>query len=64
MRYAGMGETERVLAEEVWALLADAVSIDKAEDATLGKDRRGDESPEQCGDAQLGRPRSARARAP
>jgi resuscitation-promoting factor RpfB len=47
MRYAGMGETERVLAEEVWALLADAESIDKTEDATLGKDSRGDESPEQ-----------------
>ena len=38
---------ERVLAEEVWALLADAESIDKAEDATLGKNSRGDESPEQ-----------------
>ena len=42
-----MSETERVFAEEVWALLADAESIDKAEDATLGKNSRGDESPEQ-----------------
>jgi uncharacterized protein YabE (DUF348 family)/transposase len=47
MRHAWMNETERVLAEEVWALLADAESIDKAEDATLGKNCRGDESPEQ-----------------
>jgi resuscitation-promoting factor RpfB len=47
MSYARMRETERVLAEEVWALLADAESIDEAEDATLGKNSRGDESPEQ-----------------
>ena len=47
MRHAWMSETERVLAEEVWALLADAESIDKAEDATLGKNSRGDESSEQ-----------------
>jgi resuscitation-promoting factor RpfB len=46
MRHAWMSETERVLAEEVWALLADAESIDKAEDATLGKNSHGDESPE------------------
>jgi uncharacterized protein YabE (DUF348 family)/transposase len=36
-----LGETERVLAEQVWALLADAESIDKAEDATLAKLRTG-----------------------
>jgi transposase len=47
MGHAWMSETERVLAREVWALLADAESIDKAEDATLGKNSRGDESPEQ-----------------
>ena len=52
------------LAEEVWALLADAESIDKAEDATLGKSSRGDESPEQLRRAKLGWPRSARVRAP
>jgi uncharacterized protein YabE (DUF348 family)/transposase len=46
MSYARMRETERVLAEEVWALLANAESIDEAEDATLGKNSRGDESPE------------------
>jgi resuscitation-promoting factor RpfB len=42
-----MSEMERVLAEEVWALLADAESIDKAEDRTLGDNSRGDESPKQ-----------------
>jgi resuscitation-promoting factor RpfB len=47
MRYARMSGTERVVAEEVWALLADAEAIDEAEDATLGKNSRGDESPEQ-----------------
>jgi resuscitation-promoting factor RpfB len=47
IRHAWMSETERVLAEEVWALLAESESIDKAEDATLGKSSRGDESPEQ-----------------
>jgi resuscitation-promoting factor RpfB len=47
MSYARMSETERVLAEEVSALLADAERIDNAEDATLGKNSRGDELPEQ-----------------
>jgi uncharacterized protein YabE (DUF348 family)/transposase len=47
MRYAWMSETERVVAEEVWALLAHAESIDKAEDATLGESGRRNESPEQ-----------------
>jgi uncharacterized protein YabE (DUF348 family)/transposase len=45
--YARMSEKERVLAEEVSALLADAERIDTAEDATLGKSSRGDESPKQ-----------------
>jgi uncharacterized protein YabE (DUF348 family)/transposase len=40
-------ETERVLAEDVWALLAEAERIDTAEDAVLGESSRGDESPEQ-----------------
>ena len=34
-----LGETERVLAEKVWALLADAESIDEAEDARLSEKR-------------------------
>ncbi|MDT5097656.1 MAG: resuscitation-promoting factor RpfB, partial [Mycobacterium sp.] len=45
MRYMRC-ETERVLAEEVRALLTEAESIDEAEDATSGKYSRGDESPE------------------
>ena len=53
MRYI-WSETERVLAEEVWTLLTDAESIDEAEDATSGKNSRGDESPEQL------RPRASR----
>jgi uncharacterized protein YabE (DUF348 family)/transposase len=47
MSYARMSEKERVLAEEVWALLADAERIDTTEDAMLGKSSRSDESPEQ-----------------
>jgi uncharacterized protein YabE (DUF348 family)/transposase len=46
MSYARMRETERVLAEEVWDLLADAESIDEAEDATWGENSRVDASPE------------------
>jgi uncharacterized protein YabE (DUF348 family)/transposase len=41
MSHARRDETERFLAEEVWALLADAESIDKAEDSVLGKNSRG-----------------------
>jgi uncharacterized protein YabE (DUF348 family)/transposase len=41
-----MSEKERVLAEQVWAVLADAERIDRAEDARLGKSSRGDKSPE------------------
>jgi hypothetical protein len=46
MSPAGMPEAERVLAEKVWALLADAESIDQAEGATWGKSSRGDAPPE------------------
>jgi uncharacterized protein YabE (DUF348 family)/transposase len=59
MSYARMSEKERVLAEEVSALLADAERIDKAEDATLGKNSRGDELPEQL---QRREPRLAKIR--
>lgn len=45
MSYARMTEKEKVLAAEVSALLAEADRIDKAEDAKLGKNRRGDELP-------------------
>jgi len=47
MSYARMTEKEKVLAAEVSALLAEAERIDKAEDARFGKNRRGDELPEE-----------------
>ena len=47
MSYARMSEKEKILAQEVTDLLAEAEAIDKAEDAEYGKDRRGDELPEQ-----------------
>lgn len=45
MSYARLTEKEKVLAEEVSALMAEAQRIDDAEDAQFGKDRRGDELP-------------------
>jgi transposase len=47
MSYARMSEKEKVLADEVSALLAEAERIDKAEDKQFGKNRRGDELPEE-----------------
>jgi transposase len=47
MSYARMSEKEKILAEEVSDLLAEAEAIDKAEDAQYGKNRRGDELPEE-----------------
>jgi transposase len=47
MSYARMSEKEKVLADEVSALLAEADRVDKAEDAEYGKNRRGDELPEE-----------------
>lgn len=47
MSYARMSEKEKILASEVSDLLAEAEAIDKAEDAQYGKDRRGDELPEE-----------------
>ena len=47
MSYARMSEKERVLADEVSALLVQAERIDKADDARYGKTNRGDELPEQ-----------------
>ncbi len=46
MSYARMSEKEKILADEVSALLADAERVDKAEDKKFGKNRRGDELPE------------------
>ncbi len=45
MSYARLTEKQKVLADEVSALLADADAIDYAEDARFGKDKRGDELP-------------------
>lgn len=47
MSYARMTEKEKILADEVSALLAEAERIDKTEDAKFGKNRRGDELPEE-----------------
>ena len=45
MSYARLTEKQKVLADEVSALLADADAIDEAEDTRFGKDKRGDELP-------------------
>lgn len=47
MSYARMSEKEKILAQEVSDLLAQAEQVDQAEDARFGKDSRGDELPEQ-----------------
>lgn len=47
MSYARMSEKEKILAQEVSDLLAEAEAIDAAEDAKYGKNRRGDELPEE-----------------
>ena len=46
MSYARLTQKEKILAVEVSAMLADAQRVDDAEDAKFGKDRRGDELPE------------------
>jgi len=45
MSYSRMSEKEKVLAQEVSDLLAEAEAVDAAEDAEFGKNRRGDELP-------------------
>jgi hypothetical protein len=47
MSYARMSEKEKILADEVSELLAQAEAIDQSEDARFGKDSRGDELPEE-----------------
>jgi len=47
MSYARMSEREKILAQEVSDLLAEAEAIDRADDARYGKNRRGDELPAQ-----------------
>ena len=47
MSYKRMNETEARLKQEIDGLLAGAEKIDAAEDAQLGKDRQGDELPDE-----------------
>jgi len=47
MSYARMSEKEKILAQEVSDLLAQAEQVDQAEDARFGTDTRGDELPEE-----------------
>jgi transposase len=47
MSYGRMGETEQRLKQEIEALLKQAEQTDAAEDALYGKDKRGDELPEE-----------------
>ena len=63
MSYARMSEQEKVLPDEVSALLVQAERIDKADDARYGKTNRGDELPEQLRrrETRLARIRAAKA---
>jgi len=63
MSYARMSEKEKILAQEVSDLLAEAERIDREEDARYGKDRRGDELPAelQRRESRLARIREAKA---
>lgn len=47
MSYARMSEKEKILADEVFELLAQAEAIDQSEDVRFGKDSRGDELPQE-----------------
>jgi septal ring factor EnvC (AmiA/AmiB activator) len=47
MSYQRMGETEQRLKAEIDALLKQAEQTDAAEDALYGKDKRGDELPDE-----------------
>lgn len=57
MSYARLTLQQKVLADEVSDLLADAERIDRAEDTRFGKDKRGDEVP-----AELARRESRQAK--
>lgn len=63
MSYARMSEKEKVLADEVSALLLEAERIDKDEDKKFGKNRRGDELPEELRrrESRLAKIREAKA---
>ena len=49
MSYGRMDETEKRLREEVRKLLGQAEKADEEEDQHYGRDRRGDELPEELG---------------
>lgn len=63
MSYARLTEKQKVLADEVSALLADADAFDDAEDARFGKDKRGDELPPELARRELRLVKLAEARA-
>ena len=63
MSYARLTEKQKVLADEVSALLADADAIDDAEDTRFGKDKRGDELPPELARRQSRLVKLAEARA-
>lgn len=52
MTYAGLSDAEQKLVAEVTRLLAEAERIDAAEDELYGKDKRGDELPEELRDRE------------
>lgn len=63
MSYARLTEKEKVLAEEVSAILFDAERVDAAEDKNFGKDKRGDELPDELArkETRLAKLREAKA---
>jgi transposase len=63
MSYARMQATEQRLEQEVRALLAQAETVDAAEDATYGRGRRGDELPDELArrESRLAKIREAKA---
>ena len=63
MSYARMTVKEKILAEEVSALLFEAERVDSDEDAQFGKDRRGDELPDELArrESRLAKLREAKA---
>ncbi len=63
MSYARLTDKEKVLADEVSALLAEAERVDAAEDEQFGKDRRGDELPAELArrETRLAKLREAKA---
>jgi transposase len=63
MSYRRMGEREKVLADEVAAMLAEAERVDAAEDERLGRDNRDDDLPGELGrrESRLAKIRAAQA---